>query len=195
VLVERVFYPVSTLGPGERIGIWTSGCSKKCFNCISPEMWIARTDKDINVNNLINFVNEIITKNNVDGITISGGDPLEQPDDILRFVSKISRKCRDILIYTGYTLSELYELWPEEKINLLLAHTAVLIDGRYVDDLNDGRTPLIGSTNQKIHYFNPNIKPEYDEYMRLNGRQVQNVYYNKKMISIGIHNKEPVDGN
>ena len=190
MLIERVLYPVSTLGPGERIVIWTSGCSKKCPNCVSPEMWQAKTDKDMTISQLIGFIRRIVRNNQVDGITVSGGDPLEQSDELLEFISEISGDCHDILIYTGYTLAELRELWTPEKMGKLMKHTAVLIDGRYEDGLNDGLSPLIGSTNQEIHYLNEGVKPKYLEYMRLNGRQVQNVYYENKLISVGIHNKE-----
>jgi len=190
MLIERVLYPVETLGPGKRIGIWTSGCSKKCFNCISPEMQTARADKDIPVSQLIQFTKDVMRKNHVNGITISGGDPLEQPDELLAFISAISADCEDILIYTGYTLSELQKILPEEKMDLLKKHTAVLIDGRYQDNLNDNISPLTGSVNQKINFFNAAVKNKYEKYMNAHGRKIQNIFYGDKIISIGIHKKE-----
>jgi anaerobic ribonucleoside-triphosphate reductase activating protein len=153
-------------------------------------MWTARKDKDVPIGQLVGFVRDIMQKNSVDGITISGGDPLEQPDELLRLISEVSGECPDILIYTGYTMTELRETWNTKNMGLLMKHTAVLIDGKYTDELNDDISPLIGSTNQTIHYFDTAVKPKYEEYMRLNGRTVQNVYYGDKLISVGIHNKE-----
>ena len=39
LLVNRVHYPVTTLGPGLQAGIWTRGCSLRCPGCISPDTW------------------------------------------------------------------------------------------------------------------------------------------------------------
>ena len=36
--IARIYYPVKTLGPGNRIGIWTAGCPRRCSGCISPEL-------------------------------------------------------------------------------------------------------------------------------------------------------------
>jgi anaerobic ribonucleoside-triphosphate reductase activating protein len=188
--IDRVLYPVTTLGPGNRIGIWTLGCSKKCPKCVSPEFWQQQPGRDMSVSRLLNFVREIIKNNTVDGITISGGDPLEQAAEVLDFVSQINRDCRDILIYTGFMLRELRDTWAKPQMDMLVENTAVLIDGKYIDELNDNKSPLIGSTNQAIHYFNDDVISKYDEYKRLNGRQVQNIYNGSDLFSIGIHNKE-----
>ncbi|MCL1987368.1 MAG: radical SAM protein [Firmicutes bacterium] len=192
MLIERVLYPVTSLGPGERLVIWTSGCSKGCANCISPEMWQPRTDKNIPNAQLLGFVRDVFAKNTVDGITISGGDPLEQADELLEFLvelNKIGEKVSDILIYTGYTLSELQQILTAEQLEILQKNVAVLIDGKYVDELNDSQSPLIGSTNQQIHYFNAVVRPKYEIY-RQNGRQIQNFYYGDNLLSVGIHSKK-----
>ena len=192
--VERIIYPVTTLGPGNRIGIWTIGCTKRCKNCISPELRRPRPDKNISVSTLICFVRDIIENNTADGITISGGDPLEQPEDLLAFITGISGICSDILIYTGYTLPELEDLWSDIRMVTLRNHTAVLIDGRYIHEQNDGMSALTGSTNQQIHYFNSTLRPLYEEYLRSHGREVQNYYFKTNLVSVGIHPKEDQSG-
>lgn len=191
--VDRILYPVKTLGPGNRIGIWTLGCSKQCSRCINPELWQNQANKNVPVPELLRFVREVMKNNVVDGITISGGDPLEQANDVLSFIYEINGECGDILIYTGYTFSELCNLWSKHQIDSLTENTAVLIDGRYIDGLNDNRSPLIGSTNQTIHYFDSGLKSKYEEYMFLNGRQIQNIYYENELFSVGIHNIERGD--
>ena len=37
--VARILYPVKVLGPGNRIGIWVSGCNHRCKGCSNPELW------------------------------------------------------------------------------------------------------------------------------------------------------------
>jgi anaerobic ribonucleoside-triphosphate reductase activating protein len=188
--IERIFYPIEALGPGNRLVIWTVGCSKRCPKCISRELWGARPDKNMPITQLINFVKNVIDKNAVDGITISGGDPLEQREELLQFISGVYPLCNDILIYTGYTLNELRENWKREDFEVLIRNTTVLIDGRYIDELNDNTTPLIGSSNQVIHFFEESKRNEYERYIGESGRIIQNIYSGTRLISVGIHNKE-----
>ncbi len=37
--LSRVHFPVTTLGPGRRLGIWFQGCSIRCPGCISADTW------------------------------------------------------------------------------------------------------------------------------------------------------------
>jgi anaerobic ribonucleoside-triphosphate reductase activating protein len=190
MLIERVFYPIETLGIGKRIALWTSGCSKRCPNCVSPEMWAPDPRKNIPVSQLVKAIRGIIAENQVDGLTISGGDPLEQAEEVLELIAQLHGLLPDILLYTGFTLQELQELLTAEQFRRLKANTGVLIDGRYIDALNDNRSPLIGSTNQVIHYFDESLRPEYEAWHRANKRRVQNIYWENRFLSVGIHNKE-----
>jgi organic radical activating enzyme len=69
-------YSISRVnGPGVRFVLWTQGCSKGCKECYNPETWKFE-GKDI----LVDEIFELIDSYNVDGITLTGGDPLEQED-------------------------------------------------------------------------------------------------------------------
>lgn len=37
--IDRLLYPITALGPGERIALWVSGCDRKCNKCANPELW------------------------------------------------------------------------------------------------------------------------------------------------------------
>jgi hypothetical protein len=63
-----------------------------------------------------------------------------------------------------------------------------LIDGAYLDDMNDNECSLRGSLNQNIIYFDEAVKESYSAYLKKK-RTVQNVFCNDKMISVGIHNR------
>ena len=43
ISLSRLHFPVTTLGPGRRIGIWFQGCSIRCPGCISADTWAFRT--------------------------------------------------------------------------------------------------------------------------------------------------------
>ena len=97
----------------------------------------------------------------VDGVTISGGEPFDQPQQLNRLVTLLHAELtEDILVYTGYTLEQL-QLRNCPDTNGVLDKIAVLIDGAYVEELDDG-VGLRGSSNQKIHAFR---QPERYAYM------------------------------
>lgn len=189
--IDRIIYPVETLGPGKRIAIWTIGCSKCCKSCANPELWHAEQAKDIGIDVIVKHCVEIASSSQVDGITITGGDPLEQTENLLTLVDSLTMISDDILVYTGYTLTELEDILTPGQLGSLHKNISVLIDGRYIDEKNDGLSALRGSLNQVIHYFQPEKQAEYEEYI-IKGRTVQNFFYGEKMISVGIHNRSEV---
>ena len=83
MLIDRILYPITALGPGKRLAIWTIGCSKHCFNCANPELWERDKRRDIDIAGLSKAIHDSLQGCCVDGITITGGDPLEQVDDLL----------------------------------------------------------------------------------------------------------------
>ena len=154
--IDRIYYPVTTLGYGKRIGIWTIGCSHHCYNCSNPELWNDNPTKDVEVERLVEYIKSIPK---ADGITITGGDPFDQPEELLILIKEIKKLgYEDILVYTGYTFDEL--LRKDELYNKILTSIGVLVDGRYIDQLNDNRS-FRGSSNQKIIVINQNLKERY----------------------------------
>jgi anaerobic ribonucleoside-triphosphate reductase activating protein len=187
--IARILCPVESLGPGKRIVIWTAGCSKKCANCASPEFWRTNDRQSISVEKLSKIIIRISEEENTDKLTISGGDPLEQPDELLSLLKSIRNAFHDVLIYTGYTFEQLEILRSKEYLDDFRKYCDVLIDGPYIDAENRSGTALTGSGNQRIIFFHDELKPEYDAYLK-EGRKIQNIYVNDRMISIGIHGKE-----
>ena len=186
----RMIFPVTTLGPGNRLALWTVGCKKHCEKCINPELWEGDSTRNVDVVELALKVAKVFETNNVDGITISGGDPLEQKDDFLRLIGLFHPICHDILVYTGFTMREIQELWQEDEIELLNENVGVLIDGRYIHELNDNRCPLRGSQNQVINYFDESLRGTYQKYCNDIGRKLQSFHYSNGSIFVGIHNRE-----
>ena len=187
--LDTILFPIITLGPGNRLVIWTKGCSKKCKGCANPELWSNKNAKNVSGDELCAIINEIKKENRVDGITFTGGDPLEQYDEIIAFLEKIKPSVNDILMYTGYTYEELNQLHSKEEIQHLRKLVSVLIDGKYEEEKNYSYLALRGSENQNIWYFDDNVIEKYEEYLKL-GRTIQNVQMGMKIISAGIHNRE-----
>jgi anaerobic ribonucleoside-triphosphate reductase activating protein len=183
--IARVYYPVKTLGYGDRIGIWMVGCKHGCENCSNPELWDADPQREVPLQSLFRLFSQI--KQTVDGVTISGGDPFEQVDDLLELVQYIKTYVtEDILVYTGYTIEELRER-TNPVIDAILGTIAVLIDGKYIEELNDNLS-LRGSSNQKVHILNPAFSERYEPLISQQ-REVQTVFYQDNLLSIGIPRK------
>ena len=177
--IARVYYPVKTLGPGDRIGIWVAGCKKDCPSCISPEMKDPSYGRMIEVSALTEMLREQI--GTAGGVTISGGEPFDQAEALAELISILFPFCEDIIVFSGYTLSELRER-KDPSVDSVLSKIGMLVDGPYVEALNDG-TGMRGSSNQQFHVFrHPEIyqKPEAWE------RKLQVVVYGDKIDSMGI---------
>lgn len=180
--IDRFLYPVTSLGPGKRLVIWVSGCNAHCEGCANPELWTQKSEQFISVEDLASAIKKNMDKKEIEGITISGGEPFDQATEIFKLIELLNFSA-DILIFSGYSLEELKSDCVKKR---LLDKIDVLVDGRYVDELNDGLSALKGSTNQEIHIFNEKIKEKYFAYLSL-GRQIQNFVYDYKTISVGIH--------
>ncbi len=88
----------------------------------------------------------------LEGITLLGGEPFAHAL-AAAFISKGAKELGlSVMIFSGYLLEELQEN-PSEHIQVLLAQTDLLVDGRYEQNLPDDKRRWIGSTNQRIHFL------------------------------------------
>lgn len=185
--LARILYPVQVLGPGNRIGLWLCGCNRACKGCSNPELWVQRKELEINVQDVVSLIQKINESHKVDGFTISGGEPFLQSDELLLLLTYLTPISTDILIYTGYRLEELREL-NSKSINGILDSAAVIIDGAYIEDLNNDSV-LCGSSNQQIHIMNPDYEDRYRQYLANTQNQIQNFTTVDGVVSVGIHRK------
>ena len=148
-------YKISSVnGPGNRFVLWTQGCSKGCSECFNPETWSYNIFKEYSPKQ----ISELIKDFEVDGVTISGGDPLEQEDELLEllFLLKEIKLPKGIILFTGFSRNEIRENPIREKC---LRYIDVLIDGRYEKNLKVDFS-LRGSSNQEFYFFSNKIKEE-----------------------------------
>ena len=181
--IDRVLYPVTSLGPGNRIVLWVAGCSRACKKCANPELWVRHEYQKIMPDRLVKAMQNVIN-NGVDGVTIPGGEPFDQASQLYQFLDGLPDHM-DILVFTGYSYEELL---IKQESRELLSRIDVLIDGEYVDEWNDNQSALRGSSNQRILYLNEEKKKKYEEYLK-EGRKIQNFVYDYKTVSVGIHNR------
>ena len=181
--IDRFLYPVTALGPGNRVAIWVSGCERHCKKCANPELWQRHEYQKITPQELVKTIKSVIGQD-VDGITITGGEPFDQVSGLCEVIDGLPMQT-NVLVFTGYRYEEL--LKKEDAIKLL-SRIDVLIDGEYVDELNDNKSALKGSVNQHIRYLNKDVRAVYEKYLD-EGRKIQNFVYDYKTVSVGIHNR------
>lgn len=176
--IARILYPVEVLGPGKRIGIWFCGCSHNCKGCSNPELWQKQEKYRISIDSVLELIHQISDENRVDGFTLTGGDPMEQSEDLSLFLKELKTISDDILVYTGFEIKELNKNQ--------LQNISVLIDGKYVEELNDNSL-LRGSSNQKIHILEEYQRDKYEIYLNTEINKIQNFTTNDGVVSVGIH--------
>ena len=141
-------------GPGNRFVLWTQGCSKGCSECFNPETWSTNTYKELSPLQLFNIIQNF----EVDGVTISGGDPLEQENELLELLMLLStiRLRKGVILFSGFTRAEISSNIIREKC---LSYIDVLVDGRYEKNLKVDFS-LRGSSNQEFYYFSDKISSD-----------------------------------
>lgn len=143
IALSRLHFPVTTLGPGRRIGIWFQGCSIRCPGCISMDTW-APGRGITSIEEVVNAVRQWIPA--ADGITISGGEPFDQTGALLELLRRLrSLTEADVLVFTGHPWSKIREA-ADASSGLIDA----LVSGPF--DVNQPQTlALRGSDNQELH--------------------------------------------
>lgn len=154
--LSRLHFPVTTLGPGRRLGIWLQGCSIRCPGCISADTW-GPGRQTIAVDDLLDDVAHWLDE--AEGITISGGEPFDQWPALQCLLQALRRRgVRDILVYSGYEY---------EALAARLAQASGLIDalisGPYQHEARQS-LPLRGSDNQQLHCLTALARGRYAGY-------------------------------
>src|SRR5574344_1310832 len=181
--VARILYPVKVLGPGNRIAIWMSGCSHQCRGCSNPELWQQDSRFYITKEKFKDLVHSISDRFLVDGFTLTGGDPFLNPKDLYEILEIITSISNDVIVYTGYKYDKLKNNPNYAKC---LDKISVLIDGPYIESLNDNSF-LRGSSNQNIILVKDSLKGKYESYIKKGKNEIQNFLTKDGFISVGIH--------
>lgn len=145
--LSKLHFPITALGPGRRIGIWVQGCSIRCAGCMSRDTW-ALSEGGEAVDALLERMAPWL--NEADGVTISGGEPFDQPLEMLALLAGLRERFEgDVLVYSGYRFEVL-----EARHGDVLALIDVLISEPF-EAAQPTDAPLRGSANQRLHLLTP----------------------------------------
>lgn len=173
----------STLGPGKRFALWFQGCERKCIDCMSPSATDMQKGFLISIDAI---ADEIYSCLQIEGVTISGGEPFLQYEGLYELLTRIkSNTSLGVIIYTGYYLGELQNKQIPEINTIINELTDMIIDGPFIKELNDGMS-LRGSSNQGIHLLSNRYKDLYADYYNRPERKIEiHLSYNELLL-VGI---------
>ena len=167
------------LGPGIRAVVWVQGCRLACPGCVAPN-WIPFVPA------LELTPMEILDKwdlDKINGITFSGGEPMEQAAG-LATLARLARQKKDLdlICFSGYRYEQLLKSPPNPGVFELLAEVDVLIDGPYINALNNS-VGLRGSSNQRVIHLTRRLK---DHAFESQHRHVEVIITEGEIMFIGI---------
>lgn len=131
-------------GPGRRAVVWLQGCTLGCPGCFNPTTHEPRGGYETEVEVL---AGEILALQGIEGVSISGGEPFQQPEALADLVHRLHPTALSILVFSGYTLKRIQAMPHGPEI---LAAIDVLVAGPYIREQHLGHG-LLGSTNQRLH--------------------------------------------
>lgn len=145
-------------GIGWRSVLFVSGCPHHCEGCQNKQTWNENYGKKFNKDY---YLSKILNNKIINGITLSGGEPLtiDHIKELIPFCSDIKKHKLTIWCYTGFTFEELIKS-NDKYIKEMLELIDVLIDGRFVNELKDGSLQFRGSSNQRIIDVQKSLKQE-----------------------------------
>lgn len=130
-------------GPGLRTSIYFAGCSHHCPGCHNPQSWDPLGGSPMTPAQIL----EVVEREGFN-VTLSGGDPLQQPpSELIELLQGIRALGLNVWAYTGYTFEQLarrHDLAP------VLDLIDTIVDGPFVEALRDPALPFRGSSNQRI---------------------------------------------
>ena len=196
--LNKAHFPVTVLGPGRRIGIWLQGCRIGCNGCLSRDTWDATVNQTLPVARLLDWCERVSIQNAglpdaapPDGITISGGEPFDQPDALAALLDGLHawrnrlKSDLDILCYSGYPYTRL-----QSQHGSILGRLDAVIPEPFIDS-SPTRQLWRGSDNQTLQLLTERARTKYAPYVNATGsaqpgKQIQAMLDGEKVWYIGI---------
>lgn len=145
-------------GYGVRVGLYVSGCMRKCHGCHNLEA------QDFNygipyTKEIHGKIIELVGKSYCSGLSILGGEPMEIQNRALVIALCKEVKARypdkDIWMWTGYTYDELLK---DDTAKDIFTYIDYVVDGPFVEEKKDLSLRFCGSSNQRILKLHPTVE-------------------------------------
>lgn len=179
--ISRTAWPVTVLGPGRRAAVWVQGCTIGCKGCASRNTWDPAGGTAATVLEVLRWLDAL--PEYVDGVTVSGGEPFQQPEALAELIAGVRqwRTGVDVLVFSGYTLARLRR---DERLWGIAESCDAVVSGPYVGSAGYGGW-LRGSANQELTLFTELARERYAQEAE-DGRSLQIQTDGDRLDLIGI---------
>ena len=135
-------------GPGIRLAIYFQGCPHGCPGCHNQETHDPTGGQEVDIEQVIDFINR---GSGLDGVTLSGGEPFEQPAAAAALAAATAKRDLNLVLYSGYSFETLLDVSRKDShVQFILEKGWLLIDGPFIQVERDLNLPYRGSRNQRI---------------------------------------------
>lgn len=142
-------------GPGIRVSLFVSGCTRGCKGCFNREAWDFTYGKEWDGTAEQELL-AALAPDYIRGLSVLGGEPFEpaNAETVAEIIQKV-RECypqKDIWCYSGgvYETELAVRAKREPVVAAILKHIDVLVDGPFIEEQKDLRLAFRGSKNQRI---------------------------------------------
>lgn len=129
-------------GPGFRTSIYLAGCAHACPGCHNPQSWNPEGGDIMTLSEIM----DIVRDEDFD-VTLSGGDPLFNPESVRNLIEALKQDGRNVWIFTGFRWEE---IMASEKLRDAVELADVVVDGPFVKSLRNPDLLFRGSSNQRL---------------------------------------------
>lgn len=141
-------------GPGNRFVVWFQGCSQDCRGCANPEFQPFSGGSARSVDSLLTA---ILAVPNLDGVTISGGEPFDQADGFFALIRAIRAKSRlAVFVFSGYRYAELDRRF---QLGSRLDRPDAILCGPFRQELAPDYDHFLPSANQELKLLTDRFQP------------------------------------
>jgi anaerobic ribonucleoside-triphosphate reductase activating protein len=132
-------------GPGLRYVIWSQGCALGCAGCFNPETHAPEARGGVRTAGAV--ADEVVADAaHLEGVTLTGGEPLEQPEAVAAFCAEVrARSALGVIVLSGFTRREIE---ADAARSAAVAHADLVVGGRYNERLRVAHG-LRGSSNKE----------------------------------------------
>ena len=148
IRLAGIAYESLVNGPGIRRVFFSQGCRHNCEGCFNPDTHDFNSGEEKDMDELIK---DTINNPLLNGVTFSGGDPLERAGEFAYMAKAFKKVGLNIWCYTGYVFEDVLEkMKKDNNIKELIENIDVLVDGKFKKDKMEDGLKFRGSKNQRI---------------------------------------------
>lgn len=183
IRLNRMLWPVTTLGPGRRLGLWVQGCSLRCEGCASLDTWDPDGGSSWPIDALAHEVASILQAESLDGISLTGGEPVQQAApvaDLLDTVTGLLGEGPDVVLFTGYTLAAARREAPS-----LLERCGTVVAGPFRPE-SPSRRLLVATSNQEVAFADDAAHDRFSAWEQTSPQRLQIAVDDRDLYVVGI---------